>query len=100
MKQIGTYKEAFGDNYLPLKEQISKESIVGKEKILAYLKKGEVIAVAGSIGFKDILADKQIFEDDLVYSDGQYEWFTETVYYFEHYNLKLPDEFIQAVLSK
>lgn len=100
MKLIGMYKEAFGEEYPKLMDITSKNPIAKKVAILEYLKKGEVIAVAGALGFKDILTDKMITEDVLMYSDGEYKWFTETIYYFEQYNLKLPDEFVQAVLSK
>lgn len=35
-----------------------------------------------------------------VYRDGDYSWRTETIYYFEKYNLALPDDFVAHVLSK
>lgn len=34
----------------------------------------------------------------LAYTDGKYYWFSETIYYFEKYNLQLPDAFLKDIL--
>ena len=36
--------------------------------------------------------------EDVAYTDGVYLWGNETIYYFEKYNLKLPDSFIAKAL--
>ena len=35
-----------------------------------------------------------------IYSDGIYAWTSKTVYQFEHYDMKLPDEFVEHILSQ
>jgi len=32
-------------------------------------------------------------------NDGKYTWRSDVIYYFEKYNLKLPDEFVKEVLK-
>jgi hypothetical protein len=39
------------------------------------------------------------FKDINLYTDGIYEWDDEEIYHFEHYNMKLDDEFIKHILN-
>ena len=101
---IGKFKEAYQRAYrdinLPyIKDMISAEAIEGKKKVLDYLKSAEIVAVSPSIP-RDIITGERIPGDFCYYSDGKYSWRSDTIYYFERYNLRLEDEFIQHVLSQ
>jgi hypothetical protein len=47
----------------------------------------------------DIISSKQTDIPILGYTIGEYEFDSRVVYYFEHYNLKLRDDFINFVLN-
>ncbi len=103
MLTIGKFKEAFQQAYkdtdLPsIKALISSEPISMKEKVLDYLKSAKIVAVSPSIP-RDVITQERIPGDFCYYSDGKYSWRSDTIYYFEKYNLKLEDEFIQHVLA-
>lgn len=99
MHTIGKYKEIYNDNNLPsIYENISETPIKRKKEILDHLKSGEISAVAPSY-IKDIISGKAINQELMMINDGKYTWRSDVIYYFEKYNLKLPDEFVKEVLK-
>lgn len=98
MKQIGMFRELFGDAFPKLGQMVTAVPIEGKDKVLNYLKSGSVIAVAPGIP-KDVLTGQKIPGDMTLQSDGEFEWRSEIAYYFDKYNLKLPDEFIEIAIK-
>lgn len=96
------FQEKYHDKSLPsVKELFQHESIEGKEKILAYLKKEKWDSGARApMLFRDVVTGKPVPGEFCSYSDGEFSWRTDEIYYFEKYNLKLKDEFIQHVLSQ
>ncbi len=36
----------------------------------------------------------------LIYSDGKFAWASKTIYQFEQYDMKLPNEFIEYIESQ
>lgn len=96
MIAVGFFKERHGKDYPMFKT--TKSDIPRKNRVLEYLRKGKIIAVApGRI--RDIFTDEAVPGEILAYSDGKYYWNSETIYYFEKYNMKLPDEFINRILD-
>ena len=85
-------------NKQSMKDLISDTSIKEKEIVLKHLKSGTMEAVYFSYA-KDVLTGGFIGEQ-IMYNDGKYRWFTDTIYYFEKYNVKLPDDFIEHVLNQ
>lgn len=71
-----------------------------KEVILAYLKNNGTISYYGSNYLIDRMTGERIALDLNEYTDGEYSWHTDEIYHFEHYNLKLNDDFIEYVLAK
>ena len=63
------------------------------------MKKGKVIAVAPAI-VRDVLNPDVRLPELFLMSDGKYEWRSDVIYYVEKYDMALPDEFIQHVLSQ
>ena len=57
-------------------------------------------AACGSISFIDKIKNNVVNDSDNAFYDGEYTWYTPEIYYFEKYNLKLNDDFIEYVLSK
>ena len=92
---VGYFAEHHGKEYSAF--QSTPSAIPNKEQILRYMKSGRVIAAAPG-RLKDVFTNQPIEGQMLAYSDGDYYWGTETIYYFEKYNLKLPDEFVQRAL--
>lgn len=91
MTGIGYFKEHHGNKYPCF--QATPTEIPNKSQILRYMKNSKVIAAAPG-RMKDAFDGKTIPGEMLAYSDGTYYWGAETIYYFDKYNLKLPDDFI------
>ena len=99
MLAVDRYKEFYKDDNLPsIKESICETPVEGKGKILNYLKKWEKGAVAPGKSF-DIFTGEQIPGELCCYTDGEYVWRSDTIYYFEKYNLKLCDGLIKKIID-
>lgn len=70
-----------------------------KKTILKYLRSHEPVAFSTARVF-DCMAEKETDVQDVLYTDGEYEWYESEVYHFEHYDLRLNDDFIEYVLKK
>ncbi len=94
MKKIADVREITHSEKSPsIVFAISPHENKSKEKILAYLKSGEIIKKADE-KFTDAINSKEIDHTPLCYCDGEYEWTTEEIYYVENYNLALSEEFL------
>lgn len=36
----------------------------------------------------------------LIFTDGKFAWTSKTIYHFEHYDMKLPEEFVKHILEQ
>ncbi len=81
------------------KEIVSEKSLECKATILEYLKKFPCSAFT-SAPVIDIFTDKEVKSANNGYTDGEYIWYESEIYYFEKYNLKLNNDFIEYVLEK
>lgn len=97
MIAIGYFAERHGKNYPAF--QSTPHDIPNKNRILQYLRSGKVIAAAPGRMW-DVFSDKPIPGEMLAYSDGTYYWGSEAIYYFDKYNMKLPDEFVCRILNQ
>ena len=70
-----------------------------KKAILKYLRSYEPVAFSTAKVF-DYIAEKETDVQAVLYTDGEYKWYESEVYHFEHYDLRLNDEFIEYVLKK
>ena len=95
MIPIGYFAERHGEKY-PI-FQSTENDIPFKGRVLEYLRNCKVIAAAPG-RMTDVFTNKPIPGEVLAYSDGNYYWGTEAIYYFEKYNMKLPDEFVNRIL--
>lgn len=101
MKNLSLYKELVksSNTYPSIKDAISDTESPNKDKILRYLRNGKVIAAAAGVA-RDIFTGERIDGEFLLFSDDKYEWSTEIVHYYDKYNLALPQDFIDNVMSK
>ena len=100
MHSICMYAEKTSKRPAPsVKELIQENAHENKDVILAYLKSFEPIAYAPGV-MRDAINGNRIPGAMFCASDGEYEWQTEEIYYFEKYNIKLNEDFIAHVLSK
>lgn len=97
---IGRTKEIMNDsNYPSIYDLVSDNEIQNKSYIVNYLKSGRVSSASPSIVY-DIISGEKINQHLEMLNDGKYAWRSDTIYYFEKYNMKLSDEFIDHVLSR
>lgn len=98
MGTIGLIREAYGDGYPNLADCISSAPIENKGKVLMYLKRAPVVGAAAGRAV-DYMTGKRIPQEFLFYDDGEFNWRSDTIYFFEKYNLRLPDAFIKKAIS-
>ena len=72
-----------------------------KKQISEYLRNRSFVTAASTKKIFDSIA-KENDENycGVYYSDGRYEWNSAEIMYFEKYDLKLNDDFIQHVLNQ
>jgi hypothetical protein len=99
MKSITKAKEFTGDNHHNSVSSMINYRINNKDKILAFLKSVEPYAVA-SCYTTDFIKNEHFYDQSLMlYEKDGYTWSNEIIYHFEHYDLKLNDDFITYVLK-
>lgn len=100
MTTIGAFKETYrNDHYPSILTAIHKEEPPFKEVVLNYLKNGKTCAVAPG-KLRDVIDGTTDINSLACYTDGTYLWRSDVIYYFEKYNIDLPDDFISYVLRK
>lgn len=80
-----------------LQKCFSQKHIYKKSEILLYMKSAPMVACT-TAPTVDRLTGRQVNAADNARSDGVYQWYESEIYYFERYNLKLSNEFIEHVL--
>lgn len=70
-----------------------------KEEIIRYLLNGEVYFISLSLP-KDVFTGERIPMSDRVMQDGDYYWPILLAWYVEKYNVRLPREFEEHILSR
>ena len=97
---IGKFREVYHDNTLPsITELISDTPIQNKNDVLKYLRKGKITSCSPARPH-DVITNEAINIPLNCMTDGIYAWRSDVIYYFEKYNLKLDDDFIDYVLNK
>ena len=96
---IGKHRDRYGDDYPALSTIIQDTPIKEKETVLRYMKSEKLVSAAASGIMRDALTGMSISGDWLAYNDSTYAWDSETIYYFDKYNMDLPVEFIEHVLK-
>ena len=82
-----------------LEKQISANPCNQKKTILDYLYSKPISAYASGVVF-DVFQGKETEVPNAAREDDEYIWLSAAIYYFEHYNLILNDDFVQHVLGR
>jgi hypothetical protein len=96
---IGETKELDKDDKYPSIMELINKPIKEKKKIIEYMKKSQVIAVAPARVYDVINPDNKIPEL-FIMTDGKYGWRSDVIYYVEKYDMELPEEFIEHALNE
>lgn len=98
---IGKFKETYNDNRLAsIFDAVHDSPPPEKDKVLKYLKSGKAGAMSPSILYDRVSNGAGIIKNPVCYNDGVYAWRSDVIYYYEKYNIDLPDDFIKHVLRK
>ena len=96
---IGRFKETHNkEEYPSIMNAIHGEPPKDKAKILRYLKNGEAGAMSPGYLY-DRVNRETILRNPVCYNDGKYAWRSDLIYYYEKYNVDLPEDFIKHVLK-
>ena len=83
------------DGSIYIGKRIQKEAIVDNEKILSYLKNGRYLGMwRTEEGYLEDYFNGKLKIECRTYTDGEWKWDADIIHYFENYNFKLSDEFI------
>lgn len=100
MKDVCEVRELTeNDNHKSIKEQVFPNAINGKGKILDYLRSFPAKCVLASTVIDEITGE-DTGQDLQLYEDNDWTWDDSVIYHFEHYNMRLSEEFLDYVLSK
>jgi hypothetical protein len=70
-----------------------------KAKILSYLRSGEELLLVAGIVRDPIDPKRPIIGSPHILTDGTWAWSADVAYYVEKYNLRIPEEFVEAMKS-
>lgn len=96
LKSIGFFKELpHGDiDGLSMKSLISSTRLMDKNKIVEYLRNGELMIASPGLAI-DVLSDSQPIIGELcILTDGKWAWPSDLAYFVEKYSIELNNEFI------
>lgn len=80
--------------------EYTSEPIENKNVVLDYMRNKSKPIGYMPMKYKDIFTGEFIKMEACTKSDDRFRWFNVVEYYFDKYNLKLPDEFINHILGK
>ena len=99
MTVIGQTRETYKDDKYPSIMELIRKPIKGKDKVLNYMKKCRISSVSPAI-VTDVIEPQNKINELYCMTDGVYGWRSDVIYYVEKYDMALPDEFVQHVLSQ
>lgn len=99
MIYIGRYKELNPKHDYPsIKDFFLPERYPGQDRIVYYLFHGKEDMVSTKRAV-DVITGEPIKMEIIGMNDGMFTWFNTLGYYVDKYNLKLPKEFEDHILS-
>ena len=96
LRQVGFFRElAHGDPDGPsLRDAVREAPPSERERIANYLQAGNAFAVTG-MAVDDVLdPDRTNIAELMTMTDGEWEWPSDLLYYFEEYNVAIPEDFV------
>lgn len=95
LKKVGFFESLPGaERSSFIRTLVSAEKPREKQQILKYLRSGHQLFVMPAFAF-DHLHDKARLIGTLeVLTDGEWAWTSDVIYYYDYYNIALPDSFL------
>lgn len=93
-KFITNFKELHGNPNVSICEHISKNPIAEKEVVLKYFRSFASVGIRCSTIY-DCINKEHTGISIYIYTDGEYTWTSEDIYYFKKYNIPLESKFIE-----
>ena len=82
-----------------MKDSFQPEPYEGMPEIVQYLKEGEKRPVSGGVAY-DYFDPEKISGENILMTDGEFDWDHTLPYYIETYNLRLPEHHEKRLLEK
>lgn len=92
------WKEFNPDADKSIKDDFMENPSPSCKKLITYLNNGE-IKLAAPEREKDVISGDEIGKTHCILTDGEYSWSSSLAYYVEKYNLSLPKEFEEKIIS-
>ncbi len=101
-KKVGFYQEFSydGQSDPSIKDAVRQTADYEKGRILNYLRSAPLLSVAPGLSRDVIDPLHPIIGTMSIRTDGVWKWPEDLAYYIEKYNLFLPKEFIEHMVSK
>ena len=99
MKSICNYKEFDKTSSKSILDNVSETVPEYKETVIKHLKFYKPSSIAPAIVY-DLITGEKLDVTLYCSHDDFFYWRSDMIYYFEKYNLKLNDDFINYVLNK
>lgn len=96
---IGQTREVYKDEKYPSIKDLINKPIKEKEKVIKYMRSCTITSASPAI-ITDLINPDIKFAELYCMTDGKYGWRSDVIYYVEKYDMELPEEFIQHVLSQ
>jgi hypothetical protein len=91
-------REIYKDDKYPSIKDLIYKPIKEKEKIIKYMKQSKILCAAPAI-VTDLINPEIRFAELFFMHDSKYAWRSDVIYYFDKYDMELPEEFIQHALK-
>ena len=96
---IGRFRENYKDDKYPsILDFIKDTESSKKDKIFEYFNKSKISAVSTSYVYDEI-GKIQTNIPLVMKTDGEYAWRSDLEYYYDKYNIGLPQKFIEKVIG-
>lgn len=66
-------------------------------KVLSYLRAGTVLAISSEITYDVFSNNNAIIGTLEIYTDGEWGWYSDLIYYVENYHVALPSLFLEKI---
>ena len=96
---LGQIREIYKDDQYPSIKDLVNKPIIGKDKIINYMKNCKITSASPAI-ITDLINPEIKLTELYCMTDGKYGWRSDVIYYVEKYDMELPEEFVQHVLQQ
>lgn len=105
-KYIGYYREfidlfdhELASSYPAMSDSFSDIAVPNKKVIIDFILGAGSVDLATSAQATDVYTGEQLPMYDNTRTDGVYTWGEDLAYYVDRYNLMLPDDFVEHIMT-